>query len=135
MVDDQRPLLVIDDSALARRQVKEALASAGYGVVETDDGAAALEVLRRGEVRLVITDFMIPGMSGVELITSIRATPGCEDLPIVVLSTLGNGAVVEQAWPLGVEAWLKKPFKREILLSAIASLLRERERRAEACGS
>jgi two-component system chemotaxis response regulator CheY len=133
---EQKTVLIIDDSALVRRQVREALASAGYDAIEAHDGVEALASLRVRDVALVITDFTMPQMSGLELIQSIRGGIVQSGVPIIVLSTLATGSLVQQGWDAGVHAWLKKPFKPAMLLSAVASVLTKAvERGAAACGS
>jgi two-component system chemotaxis response regulator CheY len=123
MTRARNTILVIDDSALVRKQIKDALAGAGHPTIEAADGEEGLRLLEGGDVALVITDFMMPKMSGLELIGAIRRNPSCADVPIIVLSTLGTGTLVQQGWDLGVKAWLKKPFKPNMLVSAVASLL------------
>lgn len=116
-------VLVVDDSALVRKKVVEALAGVGLDAVEATDGEDALAVLERLPVVLVITDFMMPKMNGSELIEAMRQRASWAALPVIVLSTVGQGGLVEQGWKLGVKAWLKKPFKPELLAAAALSLL------------
>ncbi len=115
-------VLVVDDSALVRRKVTEALTGVGLDAVEAADGEEALAALARHEVALVITDFMMPKMSGAELIEAIRESASCAHLPVIVLSSVGKGGAVDQGWKLGVKAWLKKPFKPELLAAALSLL-------------
>jgi two-component system chemotaxis response regulator CheY len=114
---------VVDDSSFVRKQVRDALVGAGYRTIEAADGEAGLRLFESEDVALVITDFMMPKMSGIELIGAIRRSPSRADVPILVLSTLGTGALVREARELDVKAWLKKPFKPSMLVSAVASLL------------
>jgi two-component system chemotaxis response regulator CheY len=116
-------VLVVDDSALVRKQVTDALERQGFDTVAVSDGRRALEVLAAAEISLVITDFMMPTMTGLELIAAIRGGSAHADVPIVVLSTLASGNLVQQGWDLGVKAWIKKPFKPEMLVSAVLSLV------------
>ena len=133
--DKKKTILVVDDSALVRRQVRDALTGAGYDTVEARNGREALAAFEGHHFDLVITDFMMPEMSGLELIQAIRESAVRSTVPVVVLSTLATGPLVQQGWDLGVKAWLKKPFKPGMLVSAIAALL-DPERNGEvACAS
>jgi two-component system chemotaxis response regulator CheY len=118
-----KTVLVVDDSALVRRQVTDALARQGVATVTASEGRHALELLATTDIAVVITDFMMPTMTGLELIAAIRSGSVRADVPIVVLSTLGSGNLVQQGWDLGVKAWIKKPFKPEMLAAAVVSLL------------
>lgn len=118
-----KTVLVVDDSALVRKQVTDALDRQGFDTVAVSDGRRALEVIASTEIAVVITDFMMPTMTGLELIAAIRGGAAHADVPVVVLSTLGSGNLVQQGWDLGVKAWIKKPFKPEMLVSAVASLV------------
>jgi two-component system chemotaxis response regulator CheY len=118
-----KKILLIDDSSLVRRQVTAALEGQGYEFVEASDGPEALQVLDANEIALVITDFTMPKMSGLELIEQIRSRPTRSDVPIIVLSTQAKVDLVERGWHLGVKAWLKKPFKPGMLASAVQSLI------------
>ncbi|MCU0686820.1 MAG: response regulator [Polyangiaceae bacterium] len=123
MSGERGTVLVVDDSAFVRKKVTEALAGAGFGAVEAADGVEALAVLARHEVVLVITDFLMPKMSGSELISAIREHEPWAQLPVIVLSTVGNGGVVEPGWERGVTVWLRKPYKPELLVAAALSLV------------
>jgi two-component system chemotaxis response regulator CheY len=114
---------VIDDSSLVRRQVTAALEGKGYDVVQAPDGPEALAILGAEAIALVITDFTMPKMSGIELIERVRAHPTCSNVPIIVLSTQTRVDLVERGVHLGVKAWLKKPFKAALLASAVESLM------------
>jgi two-component system chemotaxis response regulator CheY len=122
-VSNDKTVLVIDDSSLVRRQVRAALEASGVSIVEAADGLAALELLAAREVHLVITDFTMPRMSGIELLEALRSQATQREVPVIVLSTQGQAALVQRGWELGVKAWLKKPFKPALLASAVLSLL------------
>jgi CheY-like chemotaxis protein len=107
MTEAKRPasctVLVVDDEPDARYLLRVTLESAGYGVVEATHGEAALELARRSAPQLVITDQMMPVMSGSELIERLRAEGNTKAIPIVVISG------TRSAQP-GADAVLEKPF-------------------------
>lgn len=119
-------VLVVDDSAFVRAQVRTALAALGVVVIEAGDGVDALAMLGQHEIALLITDFMMPRMTGLELIEQMRSSPATACIATLILSTQATSNFVEHGAALGVRAWLKKPFKAPMLLAAVASLLAER---------
>ena len=80
-------VLVVDDEPDIRYLLRIALEEAGYGVVEAAHGEAALEQVRRSRPQLVVTDWMMPRMSGGELIERLRAVEGTRAIPILIVSS------------------------------------------------
>ncbi len=114
-------ILVADDSRFVRRQVAMALASAGYQVLEAVDGDDALRQITP-DIALIICDLNMPGMSGMELLERLHASPTLSAVPFVMLTTEGRPHMYERAKALGAKAWLIKPFKPELLMAAIDKL-------------
>lgn len=118
-----KTILIVDDSATMRQQVRMPLEDAGYDVLEAGDGQAALACLERSpSVSLVISDVNMPGMNGLDMLEALRKLPRFAALPVVMLTTEGKKALVERAERAGARGWLVKPFKAEILLAAARKL-------------
>ncbi len=94
------------------------LESAGHKVTEARNGAAGLTLIESAPPDLVITDVMMPTMSGLEFIDRLRSDPNCAAIPILVVS--GNSEL-----PTAANARVRKPFLAQELLSAAALLIRE----------
>jgi CheY-like chemotaxis protein len=109
-------VLLADDESNIRFVVQMLLESRGYEVLVAPHGAAALETLRQSGADLVLTDLMMPVMSGRELIEHLRASPETADIPIVVL-TATHELVLPEA-----DAVIAKPFDEEELLAVVRSL-------------
>lgn len=109
-------ILIVDDESNMRFLIRMILESAGYDVVEAPHGAAALEQVRKSPPDLVVTDLMMPVMTGRELVERLRADPVTAGIPIVVISA-NPRAAVEAA-----DAVLGKPFDPDALLEATRSL-------------
>lgn len=109
-------ILIVDDEPDLRGMVRLILELAGYEVVEAHHGAAALERLGAERVDLLITDVMMPVMSGTELIDRLRDDPQCANLPIVVLSASPH--TVDRA-----DHVMRKPFAPAELRQIAADLL------------
>jgi len=95
------------------------LESEGFDVVEAHHGGAALERVKEAEPDLIVTDLMMPVMSGRDLIERLRSDPKTAEIPILVLSANRN---IEVA---GADASLPKPFEIEALLDTARSLSRK----------
>lgn len=115
--------LVVDDSAVTRRIIVNALTRLGHSdVLEAGDGQAALQLLDTS-VDVVITDWNLPGMSGVELVRTIRANPDLTHLPILLVTARNVKQDVVEAAQAGVNAYIVKPFTLEILQHKLADVL------------
>jgi two-component system chemotaxis response regulator CheY len=116
-------ILVIDDSPTIRSSVTFCLQKAGYSVIQAKDGENALEALIRLKKKgsmpaLILTDINMPNMDGITLIQRIKATE-FRFLPILVLTTEGERAMIEKGRQSGASGWIIKPFNPEELLGAI----------------
>jgi CheY-like chemotaxis protein len=109
-------VMVVDDEPDLRYLLRITLEAAGYGVVEAAHGEVALELARRSPPRLVLTDWMMPRMSGGELIERLRAEESTKAIPIVIIS----GTRGEQA---GADAVVGKPFDPGELIVLVDKLI------------
>ncbi len=115
-------IMVVDDSAMIRTQVRRALVGAGFQVVQATDGQDGWEKLT-SDVALVVCDVNMPRMNGLEFVEQVRHGPEYKRLPIVMLTTEGRPDMIRQARKLGCKAWMVKPFKPSLLISAVEKIL------------
>ncbi len=118
-----RTVLVVDDEPEVLELATEILRRVGYSVLEVADGAAALEVARRhdGEIHLLVTDMVMPGMSGRDLAEQLRAVrPG---LPVLYISGYVQDAAARAALGGEHSAFVAKPFTPEFLTDRVRELL------------
>jgi two-component system chemotaxis response regulator CheY len=107
--------LVVDDSATMRRIVVNALKTIGYQqVVEAGDGREALAMCD-GSIDMVITDWNMPNMGGLELVKSLRANPQTSKTPILMVTTRSVKEDILQAVEAGVSSYILKPFTPQVL--------------------
>lgn len=119
-----KPVLIVDDSESVRQQVAETLTNAGYTIMEAHDGLAAHVMLQdHQEIGLVLCDVHMPRMGGIELLQNIKALISNRGLPVVMLTTDGNPALIRQAKGLGAKGWILKPFNPAQLISLTERLL------------
>jgi two-component system chemotaxis response regulator CheY len=117
--DDQRPILVVDDSTAIREALRDLLIDEGYSVAEAAHGRAALARLATApKPCLVILDLIMPVMNGAEFLSAVRADADAAKIPIVLLS-----AVSGVSWiPIRPDRSLRKPIDFDLLLRTIVEL-------------
>lgn len=115
----RKVVLVIDDSATVRGQVRAAL-DPSYDIVEACDGIEGLDRYRSSRVAMIICDVNMPRMNGLEMIEQLKVD-GC-GIPIVMLTTEGQTALIARAREAGARGWIVKPFNPDLLRKAVDKL-------------
>ena len=118
-------LVVVDDSSTMRRIIKNTLARLGYkDILEGEDGVKGWEVLDANpDVGMLITDWNMPEMNGLELVKKTRADERFKDLPIIMVTTEGGKAEVITALKAGVNNYIVKPFTPQVLKEKLAAVM------------
>lgn len=101
-------ILVVEDTELLRKIYHDKLVSDGYGVVTAANGLEALNALRSEKVDLILLDLIMPVMSGLEALEAIKADPRTKDIPVLILSNLGQDADIERGLSMGAIDYLIK---------------------------
>jgi two-component system, chemotaxis family, chemotaxis protein CheY len=123
-VTAMKKVLVVDDSATVRQQVRQALGQAGFDVIEATDGADGVtKVAADRGIGLVILDVNMPRMSGLEMLEKVKETAENAGLNVIMLTSEGHQALIERAKKAGAKGWIVKPFKAELLVAAVRRLL------------
>ncbi len=126
---DQGTILVVDDEQSVRDSLQRILSGTGYTVQVSDNAAEALAYLGAALYDVVLTDFQMPGMDGLQLLAAIKQRS--PDTPVVMISGYGSMELVVQALRGGVSDFVAKPFRPGELLSIVErEAARSRERRA-----
>ncbi len=121
-------ILVVDDSLPMRGVLKKTLRAAGYGTsefLEAENGEKALEILGQAPVDIVITDFNMPVMNGLEMLNTMQAKEEMRRIPVVVVSTEGSLEKITQIVNQGASGYIKKPFSPEQIRDLLIELLGE----------
>ncbi|MEO1375394.1 MAG: response regulator, partial [Cyanobacteria bacterium J06635_10] len=115
-------ILVVEDSPSELELISHFLNESGYKVIKATGGQEALEKLELEKPDAVITDVVMPGMSGFELCRSLKKNPATHKVPIVICSS--KNQEIDRLWAMrqGADAYLTKPYTREELLRAIKSV-------------
>ena len=104
-------ICIVDDQPGLRQMLRFALTIQGLEVLEAENGEEALEILSRRHVDMLISDWIMPKMDGMELVRCLRKNHDYADLPIVIVSCRDDLEARNEARSLGVVSWLKKPFR------------------------
>jgi two-component system chemotaxis response regulator CheY len=115
--------LVIDDSRATRRIVGQYMKELGFEVLEAGDGQQALDVLvQHGLPDVVMVDWNMPVMNGLEFIKAVRANKANRDLPIIMLTTETEMERMALAFLAGVNEYIMKPFSRTMIEEKLSIL-------------
>ncbi|MDE2156656.1 MAG: chemotaxis response regulator CheY [Xanthomonadaceae bacterium] len=112
-MDKNMKILVVDDFSTMRRIVRNLLVELGFSnplIQEADDGQNAIEMLRKTPVDLVVTDWNMPNMTGIDLLRAIRAEPALKGLPVLMVTAENNRDQIIAAAQAGVNGYIVKPF-------------------------
>ena len=123
-VDKSTPILVVDDYKTMVRIVRNLLHQLGFdNVDDANDGASALVKLREKRFGLVISDWAMEPMSGLELLQAMRADPDLRTLPFIMITAENRRDRVARAEQAGADAYIMKPFNAEALSDRIARVM------------
>ena len=116
-MNTKRRILVVEDDDAMRTLLEDVLGGAGYEVVAVVDGLEALQALAAIPIDVVVTDMMMPGMRGQELLSEVRARdPG---IPVVIITAFGSIDAAVDAMRAGAFHYVAKPFKMDQLLATV----------------
>jgi two-component system, cell cycle sensor histidine kinase and response regulator CckA len=124
-------ILVVEDSRTQAEALRGTLAAAGFEVTVAADGAQGLEQFRAGDFDLVISDVMMPGLTGYELCRRLKEGPARRDVPVILLTALTDPADIIRGLECGADGFLTKPYQAEHLLGRVRGLLANRALRHE----
>jgi two-component system response regulator VicR len=119
-------VLIIEDEELMIKALEFRLKKDGYDVYLARDGSQGIEMLGRDSYDLVLTDIMMPFVSGLEVVSYIKNHPLMKDTPVIVLSSIGLEKVVMEAFDLGVDDFITKPFNLGELVVRIKKFVKHR---------
>jgi CheY-like chemotaxis protein len=113
-----KTVLLVDDEHAIVEALGELLAFEGYAVRTAPDGPAAIELVRAGGIDVVLLDVMMPGMDGLQVLAAMRADPGIDGVPVVLMSAAPIPRETQ-----GSAGTLQKPFDLETLRATLARVL------------
>ena len=122
-MDKNMKILVVDDFSTMRRIVKNLLKDLGFtNMVEADDGKTALPILQAGGIDFLVTDWNMPGMTGIDLLKAVRADPNLVNLPVLMVTAEAKREQIMLAAQAGVNGYVIKPFTAGTLKEKIEKI-------------
>ena len=123
-MDLNMKVLVVDDFARMRRIVKKLLKQIGFTkIVEADDGTTALAVIKKQEIGLILADWNMPKMSGLELLKAVRSDESIENTPFVMVTAEAQKSAVLEAVQAGVSNYIVKPLTGDVIKEMLTEIL------------
>jgi two-component system chemotaxis response regulator CheY len=121
-------ILVVDDFSTMRRIIKNLLRDLGFqNITEADDGKTALPILKQGGIEFLVTDWNMPGMTGIELIGEVRKDPNLAHIPILMVTAEAKREQIIAAAQAGVNGYVVKPFTATVLKEKIEKIFERLE--------
>ena len=119
-------ILVVEDEPDIRELLDFAISRSGFSVIEAETAEDALKVLDRGTPELIIIDWMLPGMSGVEFAKRVRGNPNTKNIPIIMLTAKSDESNKLKGLDTGADDYMTKPFSPKELIARIKAVLRRK---------
>jgi len=122
-LDKNMKILVVDDFSTMRRIIKNLLRDLGFtNTSEADDGNTALPMLQSGNFDFLVTDWNMPGMTGIELLKHVREDERLKDLPVLMVTAEAKRDQIVAAAQAGVNGYVIKPFTAAVLKEKIEKI-------------
>ena len=117
----KKKILLVDDLDAIRNIVSARLRIKGFEITKANDGQEALEYLQNksDDFDLILSDYDMPKMNGLELLEKVRSDASLKDKPFIMLTSRTEPEKMKAAKELGLSAWVKKPFKVDSFMSQI----------------
>ncbi|ERL63067.1 chemotaxis response regulator CheY [Piscirickettsia salmonis] len=110
-MDKNMKILVVDDFSTMRRIVKNLLRDLGFtNIAEADDGATAWPLLQKSDFDFLVTDWNMPGMTGIDLLKNVRAHDKLKSMPVLMVTAEQKREQIVEAAQAGVNGYIVKPF-------------------------
>jgi DNA-binding response OmpR family regulator len=119
-------VLVVDDDPVILKLLEVNFEMEGFTVLVARDGEEGIEVARADQPDLIVSDIMMPKVSGLELVTALKADPSTSEIPIILLSAKAQNADVRSGLDAGADDYVTKPFEPLDLVDRVNRLLEAR---------
>ncbi|MGH1485025.1 MAG: chemotaxis response regulator CheY [Cellvibrionaceae bacterium] len=122
-MDKDMKILIVDDFSTMRRIIKNLLRDLGFtNTQEADDGLTALPMLKSGDFDFLVTDWNMPGMTGIDLLKQVRADEKLAELPTLMVTAEAKRDQIVEAAQAGVNGYVVKPFTAAVLKEKIEKI-------------
>lgn len=116
-------ILIVDDDELMLKSISHSIVTQGYQVVQAENVSKALDILEDQKIDLIVSDIMMPSVSGLGLLSMLKEYY-FDRIPVILISSLDKGDVVTNSLGLGATYFLPKPIDMNELLTCIKKILK-----------
>ncbi len=120
-------VLIVEDSPIIRRLIRDQVKKLGYDAVEAENGAEALAIMEKQLPDCLILDLMMPVMSGPELLEKMQESPRMRNVPVIVVTALSDMDKIVYCIEKGAADYMQKPFRAQILRARLASCIERKK--------
>jgi sigma-B regulation protein RsbU (phosphoserine phosphatase) len=130
VMKDETTILIVEDDLLNLELISEGLVEKGYDIIKAESGIEALRILESTTktIKVIILDWMMPEMSGIELMGLLKEDNTFKHIPVIVQTAKAQPEDIVQGLDSGAYQYLVKPFEDEVLFSMVRSAVAEYER-------
>ena len=121
-----KTVIYVEDEPAVQRLVQFWLEDAGFEVLLAGDGAEGMELIRRTQPDLVVTDALMPVLTGDELVEQLKTDPALRHIPIIMATAAASPLRVQKMLDLGCSSVIAKPMEEQAFLQAVEDALRQR---------
>jgi len=119
-----KKVLIVEDDKFLRELISQKLLKEGYDIAETVDGEKGLETVKKEKPDLVLLDLILPGINGFDVLTKIKEDPSLAQIPVIILSNLGQKDDIERGLKLGaVDYLIKAHFTPGEIIAKVKSVI------------
>ena len=119
-------ILIVEDDLAVREMLAFTLKNSGFNTLEASDSESALDLIKKHKIDLILLDWMLPGMNGIEFSKRLRSNSATKNIPIIMLTAKGEEENKIKGLEAGADDYLQKPFSVRELIARIRALLRRR---------
>ena len=125
---ENKKILFVEDSPTISRIIHDLLSKIGYKkIVHAENGIDALKKIKNNDFDLIITDWNMPGMDGIELVSNLRSSDAYKSIPIIMASTNKTESDIKKAFDSGINDYIIKPFSNQKLAEKILYQINEQK--------
>ena len=118
-----KKILIADDEEVLRMLIVDTLEDEGYEIVETENGRDALEEIKTNDYDLVLLDYMMPGLTGIEVAKEVQTLPDKQGTKILMLTAKNQQKDVEESQAAGIHYYMSKPFSPMQLIDVVEEIV------------
>jgi len=117
-------ILIVEDELDIRELIALHLGREGYPVDQCESGADGLKKIQENHYQLIVLDWMLPDMSGLDILKRVKSNEGTKALPVIMVTARGEATDIVEGLESGADDYLAKPFDTDVLLARVSALLR-----------